>query len=196
MFAYLQKNLSKVFFWLMYLGDPPWDTGVTPPELTAFIESHEPGRALDVGCGTGTNVITLAKHGWQVIGVDFVQRAIRTARRKIRRARVNADVHVGDATKLTGIEGPFDLILDIGCAHILKGERQRAYLENVQRLLAPGGTYLTYAHQPVEPDEGHGLSEADIENYAAALNLVKRVDSSEGSGRPSVWMWFEQKKDA
>ena len=169
--------------------------GVTPPELMAFIESHDPGRALDVGCGTGTNVITLANHGWQVVGVDFVQRAIRTARRKIRRAGVKAEVYVGDATQLTGIEGPFDLILDIGCAHILKGDKQRAYLENVQRLLAPNGTYLTYAHKPMEPDEGHGLSETDIENYTAALHLVKRVESSEGRGRPSVWMWFEQKKD-
>ena len=196
MLAYLQKNLSRVFFWLMYLGDPPWDTGISPPELMIFIESHEPGRALDVGCGTGTNVITLAKHGWQVVGVDFVQRAVQAARRKIKRAGVDAEVQVADATKLAGIEGSFDLILDIGCSHVLKGEKQHAYLENLQRLLAHKGTYLAYAHKPTQPEEEHGLSEADIERYAAVLHLVHREDSSEKSGRPSVWLWFEQKKDA
>ena len=196
MFAYLRKNLSRLFFWIKYLGDPPWDTGITPPELMAFIESHAPGRALDVGCGTGTNVITLAEHGWQAIGVDFVPRAIRTAKRKLKQAGVNAKVRVGDATRLDNVSGPFDLILDIGCSHVLKGEKQRAYLDNLSRLLAPGGTYLAYAHKPLHPGEEHGLSEADIARYATTLHLVHREDSSEASGRPSVWLTFEQKTDA
>ena len=62
----------RIYFNLLYLFTrPPWDTGVSPPELYDFIENHEPGRAIDIGCGTGTNVITLAQAGWQVTGVDF-----------------------------------------------------------------------------------------------------------------------------
>ena len=40
------------------------------------------GTALDIGCGTGDNSIYLAKHGWQVTGVDFVAKAVDKARAK------------------------------------------------------------------------------------------------------------------
>jgi cyclopropane fatty-acyl-phospholipid synthase-like methyltransferase len=58
-----------------YFGRPPWDTGVSPPELLAHLDVHAPGRALDIGCGTGTNAITMAQHGWQVTGMDFAVKA-------------------------------------------------------------------------------------------------------------------------
>ena len=57
-------------FNLWYFQRPPWDSGISPPELMEFIRSSQPGRALDLGCGTGTNIITLAKNGWQVTGVE------------------------------------------------------------------------------------------------------------------------------
>ncbi len=47
-------------FWdLMYLTRPPWDTNQPLPALVALVESGHlpPGRALDLGCGTGTNAI-------------------------------------------------------------------------------------------------------------------------------------------
>lgn len=43
---------------------------------------------LDIGCGTGTNCLMLALHGWQTIGIDFSPIAIKTAKHK---AQVQAD---------------------------------------------------------------------------------------------------------
>jgi cyclopropane fatty-acyl-phospholipid synthase-like methyltransferase len=45
-----------------------------------MIESRtiEPGRTLQVGCGTGTNAIYLAQHGFEVVGVD-VSRSMSTS---------------------------------------------------------------------------------------------------------------------
>jgi len=65
-------------------GRPPWDTGVTPPELVALVEEHDgpPGRVLELGCGTGTNAVYLARHGWDVTAVDLIDRAVEQAREK------------------------------------------------------------------------------------------------------------------
>ena len=76
----------RMLYRQMYrFGAPRWDTNITPPEVVAVIEGAAPlpaGRALDLGCGTGTNVIYLAQHGWETIGVDFSPVAIQQARQK------------------------------------------------------------------------------------------------------------------
>ena len=114
--------MKPFFFNLSYLRKKaPWDSGISPPELLEFIAEHPPGRAIDLGCGTGTNVITLAQHGWQVSGVDFAPRAIKVARRKAKHVKIDADLRVGDVTKLRGVDGKFNLALDMGCFHNLDG---------------------------------------------------------------------------
>jgi methylase of polypeptide subunit release factors len=74
----MQRLFWNVTYWF---GKTPWDTGITPPELRAVVESGQvrPGRALDLGCGTGTNVLYLAQHGFDVVGVDISSRAIAVA---------------------------------------------------------------------------------------------------------------------
>lgn len=188
----MKTFLRSLFFNLSYLGNPPWDSGISPPELLEFIAEHPPGRALDLGCGTGTNVLTLVQAGWQVTGIDYAVLAIRAARRRLRQAGLKADLRAGDATVLRGIQGPFDLMLDIGCFHGLTTDGQARYLRNLLRHLAPGGTFLLYAHRlhPQERD-GHGLDEQTIEQIQEHFTLVKRVDSFDRGGpRPSSWLSF------
>src|SRR3954464_6803249 len=106
-----------LWFALWYwLRRPPWDTGAAPPGRERFVASHPAGRALDLGCGTGTNVVYLAKNGWEAVGLDFVGRAIAKARRRARDAEVECTFVTGDATRLS-VAGPFDLALDMGCLH-------------------------------------------------------------------------------
>src|SRR5215472_1797419 len=52
-----------------------WERRVPPSDLVELIEGPAalaPGRALDLGCGTGTDSIYLAAHGWDVTGVDML----------------------------------------------------------------------------------------------------------------------------
>jgi cyclopropane fatty-acyl-phospholipid synthase-like methyltransferase len=182
----------KFHFWYSQRQNPPWDTNITPPELMEFIASHPAGRALDLGCGTGTNVITLARHGWQVTGIDFAWSAIRIARRKLQQAGVSADLQVNDVTRLNGIAGPFDLILDIGCFHNLPDAGRPAYLLQLKRLLAPAGTYLLYVHfKPEAADRGHGVVEAELKKMEAFLHLLSRQDGTD-RGHHSAWLAFTQ----
>lgn len=183
----------KLFYSLFYFRRPPWDTGVSPPELMDFIQTHPPGRALDLGCGTGTNAITLAQHGWRVVGVDFVGRAIRAARRKARRAGVQVDFHAEDVTRLRGIAGPFDLALDIGCLHSLTQKQKAIYVANLERLLAPQGTFLLYGFIAQSEDaQGSGLTPADLELLASRLRLVQRVDGADRGSKPSAWLTYQR----
>ncbi len=183
----------RLYFILAYLRHPRWDTGVTPPELKAFIAEHQPGRALDIGCGTGTNIVTLGQHGWQTAGFDFAPQAIWRARRKAQAAGIAARLQVGDATDpqlFTGCQ--FDLVLDMGCLHSFNQAQQLAYRENLQRWLAPGGTFLLYGFLKPEdaPPEQRGLRPSDI----AALSEMLRLDdqeTGEDGARPSAWFWFK-----
>jgi ubiquinone/menaquinone biosynthesis C-methylase UbiE len=188
--------LQRLNFNFWYFGSPPWDTGISPPELLQFIETHPPGRAIDLGCGTGTNVITLAQAGWSVTGVDFASRAIALGRRKLRAANVQAKLRVGDATRLDGIEGLFDLALDIGCFHNVAD--RGAYLRELDRLLAPGGFWLMYGFVRTAasldgPGTKFGLGEADLELICAHLTPVWRQDGVDQGERPSAWFLYQKK---
>jgi len=181
--------MRKIFFNLWYYREPPWDTGISPPELIQFIQSHPPGFALDLGCGTGTNVITLAQHGWQTTGVDFAWKAVRTAHLKAQRADLRVDLRVDDVTRLRNLTGPFDLILDIGCFHSLNQEGRKRYTQNIDRLLASSGTYLLYVFFKDDPaKKGPGVLEADLQPLFKMMKLVQRSDGTERGRRPSSWL--------
>lgn len=182
----------RLFFNLWYYRKPPWDTGISPPELLAYIDSHPPGRALDLGCGTGTNVVTLARNGWQVTGVDFAPRAIKLAQRKVKQAGVSAELLVADVTRLE-LPGTFDLILDMGCFHSLSTAGRSHYRERLERLLAPGGVYLLYVFfRAPGSTSGPGVTEADLEALSRSLLLEERREGSERGLRPSAWLTFRK----
>ncbi len=187
--------MKKFFFNFRYFRkNTPWDSGISPPELLNFIETHPPGRAIDLGCGTGTNVITLAQRGWQVSGVDFAPRAIKIAQKKVKHAKVKANLYIGDVTKLRDIHGKFDLALDMGCYHNLEDKRED-YLNRLDEILAPKGFWLLYAHLLSEEHtaSSHGLSISEFKMTATHFNLISREDSIGRTGRKAVWALFQKK---
>ena len=169
----------------------PWDTGISPPELLRHIATHPPGRALDLGCGTGTNVLTLAQHGWRATGVDFALKAILEARHKAARAHVQADFFLADVTRLDGIAGPFDLVLDIGCFHGLPDAGKDAYAVRMQHLLSSSGIFLLYVHWKADATLRTGIREYDLQRFQF-LSLVRREDGIDTTrNRPSSWLTFQ-----
>ena len=179
-------------FNLWYFRNPPWDTGISPPELLNFIRQSKPGTALDLGCGTGTNVITLARAGWQVTGIDFALRAVESARRKCRQSGLTADLRVGNVAHLEDLAGPFDLILDIGCYHGLTFDQRRTYRQGLERLLGPGGIFLIYAHVRIDAQPQIGIDPHEIGLLSGNFHLVWREDSLDHRGRNAVWIQFER----
>jgi cyclopropane fatty-acyl-phospholipid synthase-like methyltransferase len=188
----MKTLLRRLYFNLLYLSKPPWDSGISPPELLDYMQSHPAGRAIDLGCGTGTNVLTLAQAGWQTTGVDFIPRAIRHAKRKAKQAGLQVDLRQADVTSLDGITGPFDLALDMGCFHSL-GAARSSYLVELNRILAPGGHWLLYSFlNPDTQQDGHGLTAAELDEIQTSLSLLWRQDGFDRQERPSAWFLFQK----
>ncbi|HJX06885.1 MAG TPA: class I SAM-dependent methyltransferase [Actinomycetota bacterium] len=130
-------------------GRTPWDTGVTPPEVVELIEGTDglaPGRALDLGCGTGTNVAYLARHGWHGTGVEANDMAFKAADWRLRNID-DTRVFRGDVTRLheLPLDARFDLALDIGCFHSIAPARRDEYARGVARHTTAGATLFVFA---------------------------------------------------
>jgi cyclopropane fatty-acyl-phospholipid synthase-like methyltransferase len=181
-------------FWdVLYLfKKTPWDTGITPPEIVAMIESGKVpiGHALDLGCGTGTNAIYLARQGFQVMGIDVSRRAIALARRKVRSAQLADRVRLerSDVTQMQryATSRTVDFACDIGCFHNLDAEARRRYVSALTGLLKPGATYMLYAFEPQADRRGVGLDEiAALFDPAYRLETLRR--GSDRARRGSAW---------
>lgn len=190
--------MRRALYGLQYLlGRVPWDTNVTPPEVVAVIEEEKlaPGQALDLGCGTGTNAIYLAQHGWQVNGIDFVPRAIRRARRKARQSGVEGQVtfHVGDVAQLEALDlPPINFALDIGCFHSLPSELRDAYAVGLDGVAAPGAVYLLYAFQPRQSSVGRvGVTADEVAQlFAPGFRVVNVEYGEDVAGDPAASAWY------
>jgi SAM-dependent methyltransferase len=151
------------------LGLRVWERRAPPVGLVELVEGARalaPGRALDLGCGSGTDSIYLALHGWTVTGVDIVPEALALARRNATAAGATATFDRGDVTRLVDLvpTGSFDLIVDFGCLHTLPIDMRSAYVAGVSAVAAPGATYLLYgfARPPRLAPIQAGLSEAEV----------------------------------
>jgi cyclopropane fatty-acyl-phospholipid synthase-like methyltransferase len=189
--------LQSLLYNLWYYCHPPWDTGVTPPEVVEAIEGPaalKPGRALDLGCGTGTNSLYLARHGWEVVGVDLAAAAVRKARRKAQESGLSVDFYTADVTRLDFLQPLFDLALDIGCFHALDNEGRVRYRDQLRRSLGPGARLMIYAFGPrqarfmqmgVTPDQVRRLFESDF-------RLLRVEGGADPTGPSAAWYWLER----
>jgi len=181
------------FEWRYITGNTPWDTNVSPPELVEFILNHPPGRALDLGCGTGTNAITLTKSGWKVTGVDFSKRAIRKAVEKAKRAGLEIEFIRADVTDLSMLSGPYDLALDIGCLTGLDNKARRSYARELKRLVRAGGWYMLYAWLPRKwRGSLWGISRDEVMGLLGDCFVEVKYVVGQERGFPTAWYWFQR----
>jgi len=139
----------KWFYQLLYrYFRAPWDVGPRR-ELVDLVESGriKPGRAIDLGSGTASNVIFLAQRGFDVTGVDFAPAAIDKGRRMADEAGVKAAFIVDDLTHLQHVSGTFDLLVDYGTLDDLRPPQREKYMRNVLRLTHPGSQFLLYCFE-------------------------------------------------
>src|SRR5580692_7646678 len=114
----------------------PWYWPALDPDVDAALARHRiaSGHVLDQGTGPGTQAIALAQRGFTVTASDLSDAAIAYAARKAKAGGVNVDF-VQDDVLASRLSGPFDVIFDRGCFHVLSPEQRAGYVETIHRLL-------------------------------------------------------------
>jgi hypothetical protein len=89
----------------------------------------------------------LAKRGWQVTGVDLVEKALERAKDRVEEAGIAVQLVRGDVTALSsaGVGSGFRLLLDTGTFHGLKDHQREAMGREVTSVAAPDATLLMLA---------------------------------------------------
>jgi len=139
---------KSLYDWMYRNHRVPWDIGPRK-ELVEAVESGrlQPCRAIDLGCGTASNAIFLAQHGFDVTGADYSPAAIALCQERGAAAGVAVRWIQDDLTNLQHVAGPFDLLVDWGVYDDLSLEDRRAYLRNVLPLTHAASQFFIYVHQ-------------------------------------------------
>jgi len=188
-------NMSLFWDILYLLKKTPWDTGITPPEIVAMIDSGRVtiGRALDLGCGTGTNAIYLAQHGFDVTGIDVSRQAIALARRKARSAQPAVRFVRGDVTRMNrwAAAHSIDFAYDIGCFHNLPIAARQRYASALLEVTRPGAIYMVYGFDA--SFTRRGVSAAEVAAHFAEGFLVQTIQrGGDRNGQPSAWYTLQR----
>ena len=143
----------------MSLETIPWNMEIPPEPLVELVDSGKvrPCRAIDMGCGAGNYAVYLAERGFEVTGVDFSQTAIKIARENAAKKGVKCNFFVADVVEeLDKVNQTWDFVYDWGLLHHLFPEQRQKYVENVYRIVNPGGRYLSVCFS--QEDTGFGGS--------------------------------------
>jgi SAM-dependent methyltransferase len=132
------------------LGFAPWERRDIAESWRPILDgpnSPPPGRALDVGCGSGRDAVYLAARGWRVTGVEFIDRALATAKQRAAKEGVEVEWVRGDVAELgrLGLEPGYGLLYDFGCIHGLPDAARRGAATGLTELAASGATLLIFA---------------------------------------------------
>src|ERR1041384_5220544 len=183
-------------------GKIPWDSGKPSEQLVRVLDAGTltGTTVLEIGCGTGTNAIELARRGFKVTAADYVEQAIQAARDKAHAAKVKIDFRVADVVK-DDLGGPYDILFDRGVYHHLRTEDLKGFQEFLKRVTRGGSWWLSLAGNPKEKIENGPpvVHESEIRAELGPLfDIVElrefRFSTNSADFRPLAWSILMRRK--
>jgi SAM-dependent methyltransferase len=179
--------MDHQLFEQMYQGQAPWDTGRPQPAIVGLAEAGQiRGTVLDVGCGTGENLLYLAGRGHEAWGIDFVPVAIERAKAKAAGRKINAHFIVGNALELNKLERQFDTVIDCGLFHTFADEERPVFVRSLAEALRPGGLLHILCFSDEEPgtDGPRRVSQQEIRDAFQDGWKVHRIEPTQFDSIP------------
>jgi ubiquinone/menaquinone biosynthesis C-methylase UbiE len=96
-------------------------------------------HVLDVGCGTGTNLMLYHEAGCNVSGIDLSPTMVEVAQKKL---GDRAEIRLGDASKMPYSDGSFDLVTGLFTLHEMPSQIRPAVISEMVRVVKQGGRIL------------------------------------------------------
>ena len=148
----VNSSVDRATFEEFYAGKAPWDAGRPQGALVA-VADRVTGPVLDAGCGTGEHALFFAARGLRVTGIDFVDEAIRRARRKAAQRGLAVQFLVKDATTMVDWGERFASVIDFGLFHVFSDDDRRRYVRGLAQVLEPGGRLFLVCLSDEEPGD-------------------------------------------
>jgi len=96
-------------------------------------------HVLDVGCGTGTNLMLYHEAGCNVFGIDLSPTMVEVAQKKL---GDRAEIRLGDASKMPYSDDSFDLVTGFLTLHEMPSQIRPAVISEMVRVMKHGGRIL------------------------------------------------------
>jgi SAM-dependent methyltransferase len=202
----VRQSVDRATFETSYAGKAPWDIGKPQPAFAAVADQVR-GPVLDAGCGTGEHALFFAARGLRVVGIDFVEEAIRRARAKAAERGLTVEFLVKDATMLGDWGERFAGVMDCGLFHVFSDLDRRRYVAGLSRVVEPGGRLFLLCFSDEEPgtDGPRRVSRPDLYEAFADGWEFESVDPSRievhpdftekfSEGGPKAWFAVARRK--
>jgi ubiquinone/menaquinone biosynthesis C-methylase UbiE len=125
------------------LNKYPWS------DVVSFVFRNRPRdlanaeiSVLEVGCGSGPNLMFLAAEGFRTFGLEASPAAVEVAKQRLSAKNLAAEVVVGDFTRLPFDDDSLDLVIDRAAVTHADAPSIDKAVREIHRVLKPGGKFL------------------------------------------------------
>lgn len=117
------------------------------PEIAKIFKERGIKKVLDLGCGSGRHMVYLAKHGFEVYGIDIAPKGIEITKKWIKQEKLKANFKIGNIyKKLPYPNNFFDALISIHVMHHEKISNIRKLIKEIERILKPEGLVFIILH--------------------------------------------------